>query len=77
MASFTQPSIELSYGTKFSRVLMILGAGLFGAVGFISGAVVAVIFLATTKTLSGDSYLYPLAPFKWKALKRLLFRSEK
>lgn len=77
LASFTQPSIELSYGTKFSRVLMILGAGLFGAVGFISGAVVAVIFLATTKTLSGDSYLYPLAPFKWKALKRLLFRSEK
>ena len=56
---------------------MILGAGLFGAVGFIAGAVVAVIFLATTKTLSGDSYLYPLAPFKWKALKRLLFRSEK
>ena len=31
LASFTQPSIELSYGIKFSRVLMILGAGFFGA----------------------------------------------
>ena len=77
MASFTQPSIELSYGIKFSRVLMILGAGLLGIGGFIAGVVISVIFLATTKTLSGDSYLYPLVPFKWKALKRLLFRSEK
>lgn len=77
LASFTQPSIELSYGIKFSRVIMILGAGLLGAWGFAAGAVISVVFLATTKTLSGDSYLYPLAPFKWKALKRLLFRSEK
>lgn len=77
LASFTQPSIELSYGIKFSRVLMILGAGFFGAVGFAAGAVIAVLFLATTKTLSGRSYLYPLVPFKWKVLKRLLFRAEK
>ena len=77
LASFTQPSIELSYGIKFSRILMILGAGLFGAWGFAAGIVISVLFLITTKTLSGDSYLYPLIPFKWKALKRLLFRSEK
>lgn len=77
LASFTQPSIELSYGVKFSRVLMLLGAGFFGAVGFAAGVVISILFLATTKTLSGDSYLYPLVPFKWKALKRLLFRTEK
>lgn len=77
LASFTQPSIELSYGIKFSRILMILGAGLLGAWGFAAGAVISLLFLATTKTLSGDSYLYPLIPFKWKALKRLIFRSEK
>lgn len=77
LASFTQPSIELSYGIKFSRILMILGAGLLGVGGFIAGAVISLAFLATTKTLSGDSYLYPLVPFKWKALKRLIFRSEK
>ncbi len=77
LASFTQPSIELSYGIKFSRVIMILGAGLLGAWGFAAGVVIAALVLATTKTLSGDSYLYPLVPFKWDSLKRLLFRSEK
>ena len=77
LASFTQPSIELSYGIKFARILMLLGAGLLGAWGFAAGVIISMIFLATTKTLSGDSYLYPLIPFKWKSLKRLLFRSEK
>ena len=77
LASFTQPSIELSYGIKFARILMLLGAGLLGAWGFAAGVIISMIFLATTKTLSGDAYLYPLIPFKWKSLKRLLFRSEK
>ena len=77
LASFTQPSIELSYGIKYARIIMILGAGLLGIWGFLAGAAVALMFLATTKTLSGDSYLYPLIPFKWKAIKRLLFRTEK
>lgn len=76
LASFTQPSIELSYGIKFSRLLMIIGAGIFGLAGFAAGFVIAVFVLASTKTLSGDSYLYPLMPFKWQALKKLLFRSK-
>lgn len=59
LASFTQPSIELSYGIKFARILMLLGAGLLGAWGFAAGVIISMIFLATTKTLSGDSYLYP------------------
>ncbi len=77
LASFTQPSIELSYGIKFSRILMTLGAGFLGIGGFVAGAVIAMCVLATTKTLSGESYLFPLVPFNWKALKRLTFRSEK
>ncbi len=77
LASFTQPSIELSYGIKFSRLLMILGAGTLGIAGFVVAIVISMIVLATTKTLSGDSYLYPLFPFKWKALKRLIFRGGK
>ena len=74
LASFTQPSIELSYGIKFSRLLMIVGAGVFGLAGFAAGLIISVFVLATTKTLSGDSYLYPLVPFKWQDLKKLLFR---
>ncbi len=76
LASFTQPSIELSYGIKFSRLLMIIGAGTFGLAGFAAAFAIAVFVLASTKTLSGDSYLYPLIPFKWQALKKLLFRSK-
>lgn len=76
LASFTQPSIELSYGMKFSRLLMIIGAGVFGIAGFAGGLAIALFILATTKTLSGDSYLYPLVPFKWQALKKLIFRSK-
>ncbi len=77
LASFTQPSIELSYGIKFSRLLMILGAGIFGIIGFVVSVVISMVMLASTKTLSGDSYLYPLVPFKWERLKRLLFRGGK
>ena len=77
LASFTQPSIELSYGIKYARIIMILGAGLLGVWGFIAGVAVSLVFLATTKTLSGDSYLYPLIPLNREALKRLIFRTEK
>lgn len=77
LASFTQPSIELSYGIKFSRILMIAGAGFFGLWGFGIALVIAIIMLATTRTLSGESYLYPLLPFDAHALKRLTFRCSK
>ena len=77
LASFTQPSIELSYGIKFSRILMILGAGFFGLWGFGISVAISLIMLATTKTLSGESYLYPLFPFNLSALKRLTFRCPK
>lgn len=77
LASFTQPSIELSYGIKFSRILMILGAGIFGGIGFTAAIVISIFMLATTKTLAGGCYLYPLVPLEWKRLKRLIFRSDK
>ena len=76
LASFTQPSIELSYAVKFTRILMLTGAFLLGIPGMIGGVAISFIIMATTRTLSGDSYLYPLAPFKWAALKRLIFRTK-
>ena len=76
LASFTQPSIELSYAVKFTRILMLVGAWALGIWGMIAGVVICFIIMATTKTLSGDSYLYPLVPFKWSALKRLIFRTK-
>ena len=77
LAAFTQPSIELSYAMKFCRIFMLIGAGVFGIPGAASAAVISMIILATTKTVSGKSYLYPLVPFDFNALKRLLFRTQK
>jgi stage V sporulation protein AF len=75
LASFTQPSIELSYGAKFIRVLILIGTWLLGIWGMALGALLGLLVLAFTKTLSGESYLYPLLPFRWDSLKRLLLRT--
>ena len=76
LAAFTQPSIELSYAMKFARILMLVGIELCGIPGAVGGAVISFIVMATTKTLSGGSYLYPLIPFNGEALKRLIFRTK-
>ena len=75
LAGFTQPSIELSYSVKFTRIVMLVGAYVLGVWGIILGAALSFIVMASTRTLSGDPYLYPLVPFHWGALKRLLFRT--
>ncbi|OOB78384.1 MAG: spore gernimation protein GerA [Epulopiscium sp. Nuni2H_MBin003] len=74
LSSFTQPSIEFGYSIKFARSIMLLGAGVFGVTGFVVGIIINIAVLATTKTITGGSYLYPLIPFNGAALKSLLFR---
>lgn len=76
LAAFTQPSIELSYAMKFGRILMLIGAEVFGIFGVIGAFAVYVAVMAATNTISGKSYLYPLIPFNGAALKRLLFRTK-
>ncbi len=75
LASFTQPSIELSYGIKFIRVLTLIGCRFLGVAGLAAGLAAGFIMIASTKTLSGHSYLYPLVPFRWSSLKKLIFRT--
>lgn len=77
LSSFTQPSIELSFAFKFSRILLVILAGIFGTWGFVIGFIINISILASTKTIIGESYLYPLIPFKWDALKHLIFRWKK
>lgn len=76
LAAFTQPSIELSYAMKFGRILMLIGAEVFGIFGVIGAFAVYVAVMAATNTISGKSYLYPFIPFNGAALKRLLFRTK-
>ncbi len=77
LASFTQPSIELGFGIKFVRILMLIGAHVLGWEGVVIGFVISVAVMAATRTIVGTSYLYPLVPWDWPKLKKLLFRTKK
>lgn len=77
LASFTQPSIELGYGMKFMRIIILIGAYIYGIIGAVVATFLSLLWLVTTKTIGGTSYISPLVPFKWRYLKRLLFRTTK
>jgi stage V sporulation protein AF len=74
IASYTQPSFEMSYAVKFERILLLILSQLFGLVGFIAGAVGFVAVMLCTKTLSGRGYLYPIFPFDLKAFSGLFIK---
>lgn len=76
LASFTQPSIELGYAMKFMRLLLLIGAQIFGLWGAVAALAIGFISMATTKTLVGTSYLYPIIPFNKQAAKKLMFRTK-
>ena len=78
IANFTQRSYELGYAIKFMRILLLVLTSLFGIWGYSTGFVLIIVLVATNSTVNGKrNYLYPLIPFKPKALKTLLFRTKK
>jgi stage V sporulation protein AF len=76
LGDFTQPSIEMNFAIKFARMTLLILCGFFGFWGFLGGIVLLLIVMASTKTIAGDKYFYPLIPFNWKKLKNLLFRTK-
>jgi len=74
IANFTQPSYELGYAIKISRTFILILCALFKAWGLLLGALVVFVVIATTKTIDGHTYLYPLIPFNKDALKSILYR---
>ena len=74
VASFTQPSHELTYAFKLFRILFLLCTWLLHGWGLLLGFGVMLIVLITTRTAVGGHYLYPLIPFNGRALLRLLLR---
>ena len=77
LASFTQPSIELGFGIKFVRVLMLISAHVIGWAGVLIAFVISMAVMAATRTIVGTSYLYPMIPWDWGKLKKLIFRTKK
>lgn len=74
IANYSQASYELSYALKFLRIILLLSTGLLGLGGYLGGIVFVLFVLLANKTLSGQSYLYPLIPFNGRELVRRLFR---
>jgi len=63
IANYSQANFELGYALKFMRITCLILTGLFGVWGYLAGVVLAVVLVATNKTISGKSYLYPLFPW--------------
>ena len=74
ISNFTQPSFELGYAIKISRTVILILCGLLKIWGLVIGLGLVLVVIATTKTLGGYTYLYPLIPFNGKALRSLLIR---
>lgn len=74
LTNFTQPSFELGYAFKLFRMMLIALIALFNIWGFVAGLLLIIVEIATTKTVTGQCYLYPLIPFNGSALLSLLLR---
>jgi stage V sporulation protein AF len=78
IANFAQQNRELGYAVKFCRMLLLGLTVLFGIYGFALGVVIILVLVATNRPLVGIApYLYPLIPFDFKALFRVIFRKNK
>ena len=73
LAFFAIPNYEFGMATRLFRLLVLILTGLFSFWGLAAGVLVTVLVMAFTKSL-GLPYLWPLIPWHWPSLKRLLFR---
>jgi len=74
IANHTQSNYELGYALKFMRILNLILTQLFGILGYIAGLIIFALALLTNKTISGQSYLYPLIPFDRAKMRNRFFR---
>lgn len=75
--NFTHGSFELGYAWKLFRIMLLTLIWLFNGWGFIAGIIIIIVCLFTNKTVTGDSYMYPLFPFNAKKMCNLLLRPKK
>lgn len=71
LGNFLTPSYEISLANKFTRIFLTVLTLFFHVPGFCLGFIVHFIILTNTATIKYP-YLYPLIPFSWKEMKRIL-----
>lgn len=74
IANYTQANYEMGYALKFMRMITLVLTSLFGLWGYLAGIAVFILSMAVNRTVSHQSYLYPLFPWDWKKLKNRLIR---
>ena len=74
IANFAQPSYELGYAFKLSRLVLLICSAALGWAGLALSTLLIVILLVTTKPIGGGHYMYPVYPFNWHDLHALLVR---
>lgn len=74
LTTLSLASLELGNSLRIYRLFLLIATAIFGIWGFGIGSVLVLYSLFTTPTFGGVSYLWPLFPFNWRALKTLLFR---
>lgn len=75
IASFAQPSFEMGYAMKFSRIFLLFLCQFFEFWGFAAGVVLILLVAGFTKTLSGRCYLYPIIPFNADGFRKIFIRT--
>ncbi len=74
LATLSVASLEMAEGIRIYRIFLVLCTGFFGIWGFFIGLFIVLLSVITTPVFGRTSYFWPLVPFRWKALKTLLFR---
>ena len=75
IANYTQSNYEMGYALKFMRIITLILTAIFGLPGYIAGVLLLVVSLVGNRTISGESYVYPLFPFHAKRLFTRMFRT--
>ena len=74
IAGFAQPSFEMGYAMKFSRIFLLVLSQLAGFFGLFAGIIMVLMLAASTETLSGRSYFYPIIPFNLHDFRKIFIR---
>ncbi len=75
IANYSQPNYELGFSLKYARFILLTATAIGNLTGFIIGIIILIVLLASNKTISGKSFLYPVIPFKPQELKKKLIRT--
>ncbi len=74
ISNYTQSSYELGYALKFMRIINLILTAIFGVWGYAAGVALCIISILSNRTVSEQSYTFPLFPFNAKLLANRLFR---